>query len=188
MRIYFLRHGETDWNVKQLCQGQKDIPLNAKGKRQAHKAAETVKNLEIQTIFSSPLLRAKETAEIISNLIPLAKLQTSPLLMERAWGEYQGVSSEKMYAYEEAENNNNTLVPLSDKEFETKEIFKTRIQAAFNAAMKLKSPILIVSHGRFFRCLCEVLEIPATRQIENAVPIRLALNEEIWSLEKMQKL
>ena len=185
MKLYFLRHGETDWNVKQLCQGQKDIPLNAKGKRQAHKAAKTVQNLEIQTIFSSPLLRAKETAEIISSLIPLAKLQTSPLLMERAWGEYQGASSEKMYAYEEAEDSSKGFKPLSGKGFETKEVFKTRTQAALTAAMKLESPLLIVSHGRFFRCLCEVLEITAIRQIENAVPIHLAFNGEKWNLKRI---
>lgn len=63
--IYFVRHGETDYNLEGIVQGQLDIPLNNKGIHQAHELKNKLKVLDIDVIFSSPLLRAKQTAQII---------------------------------------------------------------------------------------------------------------------------
>lgn len=60
--FYFLRHGETDWNLNRRAQGQIDIPLNATGIAQAKAAAEVVRGLGIRSICASPLIRAYETA------------------------------------------------------------------------------------------------------------------------------
>ena len=64
--IYFVRHGETDYNLEGIVQGQLDIPLNKKGIHQANEIKNKLKDLDIDIIFSSPLLRAKQTAEIIN--------------------------------------------------------------------------------------------------------------------------
>ena len=66
MKIYLVRHGETDWNQAGLLQGQTDIALNAQGLEQAHDAAERLKKVPFEIAFCSPLIRAKRTAEIIS--------------------------------------------------------------------------------------------------------------------------
>lgn len=64
--IYLVRHGQTDWNVEKKIQGHIDIPLNNEGKQQALITADKLKKLKIDKIYSSDLLRTRETAKIIS--------------------------------------------------------------------------------------------------------------------------
>ena len=66
MKIYVVRHGQTNWNVKGKIQGKSDIELNEKGIEQAKELKELIKNYDINLIISSPLKRAKQTAEIIN--------------------------------------------------------------------------------------------------------------------------
>ena len=63
--LYIVRHGETDWNREHKVQGRTDIPLNDYGRRLARETAEGMKDIPIDLCFTSPLLRAKETAQII---------------------------------------------------------------------------------------------------------------------------
>ena len=66
MKIYIIRHGQTDWNVEGKIQGRQDIPLNAAGKMQAQALAKGMENRPITAIYSSPQLRAMETAQAIA--------------------------------------------------------------------------------------------------------------------------
>lgn len=72
--FYGLRHGATDWNREGLFQGRTDNPLNEDGLRQAHAAADLLRDVRISRIVTSPLVRAARTAEIIAAAIsvPLA--------------------------------------------------------------------------------------------------------------------
>jgi len=65
MRIFLVRHGETEWNRTGRFQGRCDIPLNDEGKRQVQATALALKDTAFATIYTSPLCRAMETAEII---------------------------------------------------------------------------------------------------------------------------
>ena len=65
MRIYLIRHGETDQNKVKCLQGRTDIELNEYGRELAYKTAEGLKEIKFDMIFTSPLKRARETAEII---------------------------------------------------------------------------------------------------------------------------
>ena len=67
--FYFLRHGETDWNLERRAMGSQDIPLNDRGVSQALNAAELLKNEPIATIISSPLLRASKNADITRGVL-----------------------------------------------------------------------------------------------------------------------
>ena len=67
--IYLFRHGETDWNKEKRFMGQTQIALNDKGKEQALKLAQRVKKLSLVKLYSSDLLRTKQTAEIIATEI-----------------------------------------------------------------------------------------------------------------------
>jgi len=69
--IYLMRHGETDWNARKIVQASSDIPLNEKGREQAKMASMEVIKLGIEHIFSSPLSRALETAEIVKREVGL---------------------------------------------------------------------------------------------------------------------
>jgi len=71
MKIYLARHGETEYNRKRLLMGQKDIPLNKKGVKQAEKLAKYMKDKGITAIYSSDLSRAFKTAEIIGEELNL---------------------------------------------------------------------------------------------------------------------
>jgi len=64
--IYLVRHGQTDWNVQERWQGITDNPLNETGRGQAREVAKEVSKIKIDHIFSSDLIRAVETAQIIS--------------------------------------------------------------------------------------------------------------------------
>lgn len=74
--ILFVRHGETEHNKQDKMQGRLDIPLNEVGESQAKHTAEELKNQNIDVIYSSPLARAKQTAEIIN------KYHNKPILID----------------------------------------------------------------------------------------------------------
>jgi len=64
--IFFVRHGQTDWNAEGRFQGHSDIPLNATGLSQAHHAARMLAACPIDRVVASPLVRAARTAEIVN--------------------------------------------------------------------------------------------------------------------------
>ena len=65
--IYLVRHGQTDWNLEGRYQGRIDIKLNSKGIEQAKEIKEKLKEIKFDKVFSSPLKRALETAQIITD-------------------------------------------------------------------------------------------------------------------------
>lgn len=90
--LYIMRHGQTDWNTSHKLQGRTDIPLNENGRRMAVCAREKYAELPFDLCYSSPLKRARETAEIFleGRGIPLI---TDERLMELSFGEYEGIES-----------------------------------------------------------------------------------------------
>lgn len=89
--FYIIRHGRTDWNAKRLIQGHADSELNEEGKLQAKTWTERLKNVNFDAIYSSDLLRAHQTAQIIALERKIA-VKTTSLLRERAFGKYEGKS------------------------------------------------------------------------------------------------
>ncbi|MDC0074353.1 histidine phosphatase family protein [Alphaproteobacteria bacterium] len=85
IKIIFIRHAETEWNSKKLLQGRKDIPLSIEGKKNAKNWKLDVENF---TLWSSPLRRATETAQIIFSRKPIL----DDLLIEMDWGYWEGKS------------------------------------------------------------------------------------------------
>ena len=65
MKLYLIRHGETDYNKMKRNQGQIDIPLNEYGRELAEKTAEGLRGISFDLAYTSPLSRAKETAQIV---------------------------------------------------------------------------------------------------------------------------
>ncbi len=87
--FYIARHGKTEWNVEGRMQGHEDSALTEEGIEQANNLAGELKDIHFDLAFSSDLLRAKRTAEIITLEKKLA-IQTTELLRERAFGHYEG--------------------------------------------------------------------------------------------------
>ena len=65
------RHGETDWNRESRFQGHADTTLNEAGRQQARALAERLRTEQIEAVYTSPLLRARETAEIVASVLGL---------------------------------------------------------------------------------------------------------------------
>lgn len=95
--LYFLRHGETDWNAALRYQGQTDIPLNAKGRAQAARNGRRLKELLGERLgdfdyVASPLSRASETMRIARGEMGLAPdaFRRDDRLMEQSYGHWEG--------------------------------------------------------------------------------------------------
>lgn len=90
MKIYLIRHGETDQNKVKCLQGRTDIELNEYGRELAYKTAEGLKSIDFDMIFTSPLKRARETAEIIKGErnIPVILEER---IQEISFGAYEGL-------------------------------------------------------------------------------------------------
>jgi probable phosphoglycerate mutase len=89
--LCLVRHGETDWNSQGILQGWTDVPLNALGRRQARAMAASFDGAGFTALWSSPLIRSRETAEILAPLIRLPPPRLHDGLMERNFGIFQGV-------------------------------------------------------------------------------------------------
>jgi broad specificity phosphatase PhoE len=88
--FYFLRHGQTAWNVDGRFQGHTDIPLNDLGLAQAHDAAKHLAHCPLDLIVASPLIRARRTAEIVSEALG-KPLLVDDELKERHFGAFEGL-------------------------------------------------------------------------------------------------
>ena len=144
MRLLLTRHGQTDWNVAGKIQGSTDIELNETGVRQAEETREKLKNETIDVIISSPLKRARKTAEII------ASGRNIPLILdngitERCFWKFEG-KTPKEFDFDEIWN-----YKLNKKYEDAENIgdLFDRIQKFLNKIQKdyPDKTVLLVTHG-----------------------------------------
>ena len=86
--IILIRHGETEWNIEGRYQGQADPPLNSQGVLQAQNLVSELENSGIQVLYTSPLLRTRQTADILANEL-MTPVIDDPRLMEIHQGDWQ---------------------------------------------------------------------------------------------------
>lgn len=153
MKIYLVRHGQTDWNIKKRVQGITDIALNETGIKQAEALRQEIltKEIEFDLCYASPLQRAKKTAEIIvSDRCPII---INELLKERCFGDLEQMAVEPhemgVDFYDIKLNTNKYHVePILDLLART---------GKFLAQVKTDNPkdsvILVVSHGALLKAL-----------------------------------
>ena len=94
MKLYFIRHGETVWNTQAKLQGKSDIPLNEKGVALARVTGEALADVPFAAIYSSPLKRALQTAQLVARDrdVPIV---TDRRLEEIGFGIWEGLSCHK---------------------------------------------------------------------------------------------
>ena len=96
MRVYMVRHGETDWNLDGRVQGREDIPINNNGIKQAIDTAGAFHDKNIELIITSPLIRARKTAEIIADKLGgQVEVKVDDGLIERDFGIRSGMTIDK---------------------------------------------------------------------------------------------
>jgi broad specificity phosphatase PhoE len=149
-QLILVRHGQTDWNLQRRYQGQKDIPLNAEGLRQAQTLAALLSHEVFDAIYSSDLQRALQTAQILldGRGIPLV---TDTRLREIGFGEWEGELFQEMFAkYPDrfALSRNDpavTMAPGGESVAQVAE--RTNAVAAEIARLYPSGRVLIVTHG-----------------------------------------
>jgi len=143
MSEYFVRHGQTDWNLEHKIQGRIDIELNDFGRKQALETQERLKDIIFDAIFYSPLIRAKETAEIIAESHKDTPLIMADELIERNFGEYEGKHNNGDYYGLWQYDNDDTPNGETPKDLEARIFpFLDRIRREYK-----DKNILLVAHG-----------------------------------------
>jgi broad specificity phosphatase PhoE len=179
--VYLVRHGETDWNISKTIQGQLDIPLNKKGEVQAAELRELLKNIHFDVVYSSDLIRAKRTAEILTIERKLI-IETTRALRERAFGMYQGKSMDdahtKLYHLLETYKNHPHIL---ESKVETNEQLVSRALTFIReiSVANQNKTVLLVTHGGLMRTLlihlgyCTSKQFPPFGSIKNLAYIEL---------------
>jgi uncharacterized phosphatase len=154
--IGLLRHGQTNWNIDFRLQGVTDIPLNETGIAQAKVAGEVIANAaddgnDWDVILSSPLSRARDTAVMVSEALGVPGISIEELLLERSFGEAEGLSHEEW----KAKYNDTNHVPGG----ETLEQLEARAWVLLQRLLEQHEGkrVLTVSHGALIRTLLRLV-------------------------------
>lgn len=157
MRLYLVRHGETDWNKENRMQGRKGVGLNETGVEQVKALAEKIREqgVEFDACYASPLKRAVESAEILVE--GKCEVWYDERLMERGFGEFEGKSMEEFWR---AMGENDVmdrrlnyagfgLEPINEVLGRARS-FLDDIKKEYGAS---EAKILVVAHGALLRAL-----------------------------------
>jgi probable phosphoglycerate mutase len=150
--LLLARHGETDWNRDGRFQGHADPPLNERGRRQAHALTDLLADEPLEAIYSSDLLRAQETAQIVAMQRRMDVI-LDPQLRERDVGEWSGLTFAEI-----EERFPNQIQAWREGRItvgESREALSERVLAAAQriSAAHPAGVVLVVSHGGALRML-----------------------------------
>lgn len=154
MEIYLTRHGETEWNRKEILCGRADIPLNENGICQARMLAEKVRKINIDLILTSPLQRTIQTAEIVSQYTGIPMIR-EPLLIEQDFGILEGRS---MRDEECLEHRKNFFCPFPKGESVVMVAHRAMLLMEMLKENRDGQKRLLISHGAFCRAFHSCLE------------------------------
>lgn len=170
--FYFIRHGQTDFNVSDLKLDHEDVSLNATGLMQAKEIEPIIANLPIKTVCCSPLKRATETKEIISARLP-AVHHKMPSLGECSAKIWNDMTRCGPNAY----LNGNEHVKT----------FMQRVLVGVNESLSLEGPQLLVAHGGIHWAICCLMAIIGHDWVvDNCLPIHFFPdNNGQWKARKL---
>ncbi len=161
--FWYLRHGETDWNAKDLSQGATEVPLNETGKAQARSAALMLRNRGITSIVCSPMGRARTTADIVSSTLNLP-VEIDADLREAPYGVKEGLPMEGWFQHwvagEFTPDGAESFAALTD-----------RAATVLNRCIARPPVVLVIGHGAVFRAVRGVMGHEPNVRTRNAVPV-----------------
>jgi len=194
--VYLCRHGETEYNALGIFQGQGvDLPLNAKGKEQARELANLFGTLPVMEMgFSSPLQRARETADIVlGGLHELRRfpLMVHPLLKEGSFGWAEGRKKDEVkaqipdvYAAWREHHNFDARLPGGESQGEIAargmHFLDHVVELCHRGEIIAPLPerrIAVFSHASFLRCMLNKMGV-ALDEIPNARPLKITYRKE----------
>lgn len=178
--IYFIRHGETEWNAEGRYQGQKDIPLNAVGQAQADANGVLLRQLfdrgalhpSAFAWYASPMDRTRETMARVRAAFdpPLPEVDVEPELRELSFGKYEGRLWQDLADHE--------LVPVGERLAQFWDFRPEGGESYADAALRLRplfsrlrAPSIIVAHGGIARVFRHLVEgVSKTEAVNWVVP------------------
>jgi broad specificity phosphatase PhoE len=157
--LYLVRHGRTDWNDAGRWQGAVDIPLNDSGRAQAAALAASLVG-RVHAVFASDLLRASETARIVSARLTVPILAFDPELRERGYGVFEGLTSAECEArYPEVwaarQANRNVVPPGGEPHEQVVARMERAMQRVVDGMRTHTGQALVVGHGSSLRMFLE---------------------------------
>jgi 2,3-bisphosphoglycerate-dependent phosphoglycerate mutase len=152
--LLLVRHGETDWNAEGRLQGHTDRPLNEHGRRQARELAARLAGEQVDAIYASDLVRARETAEILGAQLGLP-VAVDPDLREKNWGNWEGLTGDERAGVV--------------FEGESTELHRDRVMAAVHRIVERHrgERVVVVTHGGSLRRIQAAVNRIAEPVIEN---------------------
>lgn len=193
-RVVFIRAAETDWNRLGRWQGWVASPINAHGRRQAEKLAQFVRNLGLAALYCSDLVRARQTAEILTGALGFAPVFDARL-RERGVGHWQGLTVEEMRAWYPA----GFQQMLDDPEYsraegiESRADVRARMQSALADFLQTDAgeTIGILSHTTSIKLLIDLL-LPGAgilaQDFGNTSVTTLVQTDDSWKIIVAQDL
>ncbi|HHV46691.1 MAG TPA: histidine phosphatase family protein [Tissierellia bacterium] len=157
-KIYLARHGESQWNILKMIQGQKDVPLTEKGINQAKLLGKRLKGEKIKKIYSSDLLRAYETAKIVGEIINVEVIALKEF-REINFGIWEGMSNDELYKYYEEEyelwlrNPEKLILEGAETLYDLQKRAISGINKIINTKDSSINNILIVSHSATIKAI-----------------------------------
>ncbi len=175
MTFALLRHGQTDWNRDGRLQGSSDIPLNATGRAQALRAAETLAAKPWAAIVSSPLARARESATLIAGVLGIDLGPAYPELVERDYGALEGTAGD------EARRR------WPDRNYPGAETLASVVARGRSALDRIaddfgEADVVIVGHGTLIRFALAALAGHAVPPIDNGTISTLRQDAGAWTV------
>ncbi len=173
--LVFIRHGETDWNREFRFQGQCDIPLNDRGRRQAARNGRAVAGILAAcdlTLVASPLGRAVETIRIVLDAAGMGgrRFATDAVLMEANYGDWEGLTIEEI-AVRHPDQARARDVDKWGYAPPNGESYKMLSERVSDWLETLDRPTFVVAHGGILRALLYLLAgLPAHDAPHLAVP------------------
>lgn len=194
MRLLLVRHGETPWNVTLQYQGQGKVPLNERGLEQARRCAERLTRYGVTALYSSDIVRAWQTAEVIGAALAL-KPTPMPELREIDVGQWEGHTPEELYRrfpdhMAEYRRDPARTVRLGGESYAQ---LQTRALVALNHIQEQHqqdAAIVAVSHGGTIRALlCHVIGLDlgnfGRMWLDNGSLTELRLGQSGWRLMRL---
>jgi broad specificity phosphatase PhoE len=172
--IYFIRHGETDWNREGRIQGQIDIPLNDTGHQQAIALSRGLKTFlldtEIDLFVVSPLTRTRQTMGYLLREfdLPDNRAETEPAMLELAFGIWEGHFFKDLKRNPQYPKNLEERFRWRPEEGESYEDGRERVRQWIG---RIDGPTVIVAHGAIGRCLIGLVsDLPPAALIKATTP------------------
>jgi probable phosphoglycerate mutase len=171
--VAFIRHGQTDWNRDDRMQGSSDIPLNDTGRAQALDAVEVLRHAAWDVVVSSPLVRARETAEIIANALDLELGDSYAEFVERDYGPFEG------------ENATACIARFPGKDYPGAEPISSVVERGLTGLARVAAEhsgrnVVIVCHGTIIRYTLATLARHPVDGINNGTVSELERTADGW--------